>query len=64
MLVNGQEKKLQTPATLMEFLRAEGYGPERVAVERNGAIVPRPDYDAVRLAEGDELEIVCFVGGG
>ncbi|MDR0434905.1 MAG: sulfur carrier protein ThiS [Gracilibacteraceae bacterium] len=64
MRVNGQELELQDPATLGEFLRAEGYAPERVAVERNGAVVPRPDYDAVWLREDDELEIVCFVGGG
>jgi thiamine biosynthesis protein ThiS len=64
MQVNGKERKLGERVTLTELLRTEGYEPERVAVERNGVIVPRPDYGAVMLAEDDTLEIVHFVGGG
>jgi thiamine biosynthesis protein ThiS len=64
MRVNGKEQELGARAALADFLRAEGYAPERVAVERNGVIVPRPDYGAVMLEEGDTLEIVHFVGGG
>jgi len=36
----------------------------RVAVERNGAIVPRAEYDRSPVVEGDDLEIVTLVGGG
>jgi len=38
--------------------------PDRVAIERNRDIVPRDQWDAVSLQEGDRLEIVHFVGGG
>ena len=38
--------------------------PDRVAVELNRAIVPRDQWDQTQLAEGDQLEIVHFVGGG
>ena len=41
-----------------------GYDPARVAVERNGNIVPKAQYSATTLADGDVVEIVRFVGGG
>ena len=37
---------------------------KRIAVERNGEIVPRSRYDASPLAQGDRLEIIAAVGGG
>jgi sulfur carrier protein len=37
---------------------------KRIAVERNGEIVPRGQFESVRLADGDALEIVVAVGGG
>ncbi len=49
---------------LREYLESAGYDTKRVAVERNGEIVPKADYEAVVLADGDELEVVRFVGGG
>ncbi|MDR1961054.1 MAG: sulfur carrier protein ThiS [Gracilibacteraceae bacterium] len=64
MRVNGQQRELKEPVTLAEYLRTEGYTPERVAVEWNGAVVPRTNYGTVRLRDGDTLEIVHFVGGG
>jgi sulfur carrier protein len=48
-------------AALVEYL---GYAGKRVAVEKNGAIVPRSQYAATSLASGDALEIVVAVGGG
>lgn len=50
--------------TLAEYLAAQEYDPRRIAVERNDAIVPKEQYHQVRLAEGDVVEIVSFVGGG
>ncbi|MCC8151977.1 MAG: sulfur carrier protein ThiS [Lachnospiraceae bacterium] len=50
--------------TLREYLTAAGYDEKRVAVERNGAIVPKADYADTILADGDEIEVVSFVGGG
>lgn len=50
--------------TLAAYLAAAGYDPKRVAVELNGDIVPRAQYGECVLRDGDNLEIVSFVGGG
>ena len=50
--------------TLAEFLTFRSFDLSRIAVERNGEIVPRAAYPELRLREGDSLEIVSFVGGG
>lgn len=50
--------------TLAAYLARAGYDPKRIAVERNGAIVPKAEYGATALRDGDCLEIVSFVGGG
>lgn len=64
MRVNGKDIELKRCMTLAEFLAAHNYRTELVAVERNGQIVPRAEFGAVVLQDGDELEIVSFVGGG
>lgn len=64
MRVNGKETELKSSITLAEFLAAHNYRAELVAVERNGQIVQRTEFGAVVLQDGDELEIVSFVGGG
>lgn len=51
-------------ATIAELVRELELTPEKVAVERNGVIVPRSTLAEAPLAEGDTLEIVHFVGGG
>lgn len=63
--VNGKPRRLggnlPSVATLIRELGLEG---KRIAVERNGAIVPRSRYEATLLENGDTLEIVAAVGGG
>ena len=49
---------------LADFLELRGFGRERVAVERNGQIVPRAAFTETEIEEGDRLEVVGFVGGG
>ncbi len=49
---------------LTDHLAAENYDPKRIAVERNGEIVPKSQYNEIILADGDVIEIVSFVGGG
>ena len=61
--VNGEKMAIEG-CTLSEYLAEAGYTVERVAVELNGAIVPKAAYDDTRLSAGDEVEIVAFVGGG
>ena len=64
MKVNGETVTLTQPVSLKEFLESSGYTTKRIAVERNGEIVPKQTYDSDMLTEADTLEIVHFVGGG
>ena len=50
--------------SVSEYLAATNYDPKRIAVERNGDIVFKTQYDVTILEDGDSLEIVSFVGGG
>lgn len=61
--VNGRELDI-AGKTISEYLAASGYDPKRIAVERNGDIVFKSQYDVVVLEDGDSLEVVSFVGGG
>lgn len=64
MKVNGENKSLEKPMSLDEFLEQEHYIPVQIAVERNGVIVPKAEYGTTMLADDDVMEIVHFVGGG
>ena len=61
--INGKELDI-TGKTLADYLAATDYDLKRIAVERNGEIVPRNQYSKTVLADGDRIEIVSFVGGG
>ena len=62
--VNGQIRRVEPGANVARLLEALDLSGKRVAVERNGEIIPRSRYLATSLAEGDALEIVVAVGGG
>ena len=62
MKVNGEERSL--PQDVLGLLRELGHDPQRVAVEKNGSIVPRAAFAEEKLTDADHLEVVCFVGGG
>ncbi len=62
--VNGETRRVGDGMTVAALLAELGLAPEKVAVERNLAIVPRSAYASTRLEEGDRLEIVHFIGGG
>lgn len=61
--INGELRDV-TGKTVSECLAADGYDVKRVAVERNGQIVPKARYDGIVLEDDDVVEIVSFVGGG
>ena len=50
--------------TVAEYLATTNYDPKRIAVERNGDIVPKAQYGETVLKDGDSVEVVSFVGGG
>jgi sulfur carrier protein len=62
--VNGLDHDFPASITLAALLVELELADRRIAVERNGEIVPRGQYGATQLAHGDQLEIVVAVGGG
>jgi sulfur carrier protein len=62
--VNGATHRLDRPLEVSEFLAKLELAGKKVAVERNGEIVPRSAHGGTVLADGDRLEIVVAVGGG
>ncbi len=61
--VNGAELDV-AGKTVAEYIATTDYDPRRIAVERNGEIVFKSQYDVTVLKDGDSLEVVSFVGGG
>lgn len=64
VVVNGQARQLPAGSTVAALLAQMDTAGKRVAVERNGDIVPRSQHASTPLATGDRLEIVIAVGGG
>ena len=61
--INGEPREA-AGQSVAEILVAAGYDRRAVAVERNGAILAKADYDTTRLVAGDVVEVVCLTGGG
>lgn len=64
LTVNGSPQPLEARIKLAQLLENMQLSGKRVAVERNGEIVPRSQYAQTELQDGDQLEIVAAVGGG
>lgn len=64
IVVNGAIQRHSGPLEVADLLRAMGLAGKKIAVERNGEIVPRGAHASTLLADGDRLEIVVAVGGG
>ncbi|MDE2200897.1 MAG: sulfur carrier protein ThiS [Rhodospirillales bacterium] len=64
LTLNGEPRGFEAALTVAELLARIGLDTRKVAVERNEEIVPRSAYGQTRLASGDRLEIVHFIGGG
>jgi thiamine biosynthesis protein ThiS len=62
--VNGEPRRVPSPATLLDLLVHLGLDPRTVVVEVNREIVRRPRLADTAVAEGDTIELVHFVGGG
>jgi thiamine biosynthesis protein ThiS len=62
--LNGEPFELTGPISLTALLGRLEIDPRRVAVEHNLTVVKRSAYDATEVREGDQIEIVNFVGGG
>jgi thiazole synthase len=62
--INGEHRRVPAGLTIADLALELGLDPAKVAVERNLEVVPRSTLGQVRIEDGDELEIVHFVGGG
>ena len=62
--VNGATHRFDSPVEVATLLSSLNLSGKKVAVERNGEIVPRSAHASTVLSDGDELEIVVAVGGG
>lgn len=64
LTINGESRDFPDGITLAALVAQLGMKADRVAVELNLEIVPRPQWESTVLKNGDKLEIVHFVGGG
>ena len=62
--INGESRQFIESISVASLIEEMGLTGKRVALERNGEIVPRSQFTAQQLAEGDRLEVVVAVGGG
>jgi sulfur carrier protein len=64
VLVNGATRSFERPMPVADLVAALALTGRKIAVEKNGEIVPKSAHAATLVADGDRLEIVVAVGGG
>ena len=64
LAINGETRSVQGVSHVRELIRHLGIGEDGIAVELNGNIIRRRDWEHTPVADGDRVEIVQFVGGG
>jgi sulfur carrier protein len=64
LIVNGADFTCREASTIADLIRHMALEGRRIAVERNGEIVPRSQHAQTHLAAGDRIEVVAAVGGG
>jgi sulfur carrier protein len=62
--INGAARQFPDSTSVAALIEEMGLAGKRIALERNGEIVPRSSFSAQQLADGDKLEVVIAVGGG
>ena len=64
LIINGETRAFPAPVTLAQLVETLSLVGKRIAIEKNGEIVPRSQYAETQLTDRDRLEIVVAVGGG
>jgi thiamine biosynthesis protein ThiS len=64
IVANGQERQIELPCSVEDFLRICGWRPTQVVVEHNGNVLSRGTVANVQLKDGDCLEVIQPVAGG
>jgi sulfur carrier protein len=62
--INGEPREFEAVVSVSQLLEEVGLANKKIALERNGEIVPRSRFREETVADGDRLEIVVAVGGG
>ncbi|HEG3305595.1 sulfur carrier protein ThiS [Campylobacter jejuni] len=63
MIINGEKFEFKE-LRFMDFIQEKGFKIELIALELNGQIIPKSEFENLILKENDKAEIVSFVGGG
>jgi len=61
---NGEDRRVEPGSTIVDLLQSLDIDPRMVAVELNRVIVRKTEFENTKLSDGDEVELVHFVGGG
>ena len=64
LVINGEARSFPAPLTVAQLIESLDLAGKRIAIEKNGEIIPRSQHASTPLAGGDRLEIVVAVGGG
>ncbi len=64
IILNGEKKQIDSEVTLDRLLDLFSLPRQRVAVEVNKEVVPRANWENVRVSDADQIEVIHFVGGG
>ena len=64
LTINGQPQQFEAPINVSQLIYQLALHGKRIAIERNGEIVPRSQFSQQMLVHGDQLEVVVAVGGG
>ena len=62
--INGSNREVPSNITVKNYLIGQNYQLNRIAIELNHSILPKSKYDSTVLVDGDQMEIVTFMGGG
>ena len=63
--VNGKAQELETSISITELIKLNNVAqPEMVSIQLNGQFVNREDFDSTKVSDGDELDLLYFMGGG
>ncbi len=64
LTINGQIQQFENPINVTQLIDCLALHGKRIAIERNGEIIPRSQFTKQILVDGDQLEVVVAVGGG
>ena len=62
--LNGEKIQVKSDTSLFELVQTKKLNPDVIVIEHNRDIIPKAKWTEVAIKESDQIEIICFVGGG